>query len=281
MDDPRVKELLGADARDTLAEEIALLDAASSPFDEEGFRHGTLSPVFFGSALINFGVETFLKWFLRYAPPPGPRATLRGDVSPAREEFSGFVFKIQANMDPRHRDRVAFVRVCSGRFTKDMTLTNSRLAKSLRASRAYRFFGRDREIIKVAYAGDIIGLYDPGVFRIGDTLTTGKDVRFEGIPHFSPELFRRVRVGDPLKRKQLLKGLVQLAEEGAIQIFADYVTESVDIVGAVGQLQFDVLKARLQTEYRVEAILETQPYTLCRWIIGEGFDPKTFRRIVE
>lgn len=261
-----------------LEEDLELLDVAGDAYDEARVLNGELSPMFFGSALTNFGVEPFLEAFLEMGPAPTVRKTVGGEVSAMDPSFSGFVFKIQANMDTSHRDRIAFLRVCSGRFKKGMEARHVRLGKTLRLKNPSAFMARERSVIEEAYAGDILGLYDPGVFRIGDTLTTGKDVRFEGIPHFSPELFRRIRVGDPLKRKQLLKGLLQLAEEGAIQIFADYLTESVDIVGAVGQLQFDVLKARLETEYRVDAILETLPYTMCRWVIGEGFDPKTFRR---
>ena len=261
-----------------LEEDLELLDVAGDPYDEERVLNGELSPMFFGSALTNFGVEPFLEAYLEMGPAPTTRKTVDGEVSATDAAFSGFVFKIQANMDTSHRDRIAFLRVCSGRFRKGMEARHVRLGKTLRLKNPSAFMARERSVIEEAYAGDILGLYDPGVFRIGDTLTTGKDVRFEGIPHFSPELFRRIRVGDPLKRKQLLKGLLQLAEEGAIQVFADFITESVDIVGAVGQLQFDVLKARLETEYRVDAILETLPYTMCRWVIGEGFDPKSFRR---
>ncbi|MDP6944794.1 MAG: peptide chain release factor 3 [Myxococcota bacterium] len=261
-----------------LEEDLELLDVAGDAYDEGRVLGGELSPMFFGSALTNFGVEPFLEAFLEMGPAPRTRKTVDGEIEATDEAFSGFVFKIQANMDSSHRDRIAFLRVCSGRFKKGMEARHVRLDKTLRLKNPSAFMARERSTVDEAFAGDILGLYDPGVFRIGDTLTTGRDVRFEGIPHFSPELFRRIRVADPLKRKQLLKGLLQLAEEGAIQIFSDYVTEAVDIVGAVGQLQFDVLKARLETEYRVEVILESLPYTLCRWVIGEGFDPKTFRR---
>jgi peptide chain release factor 3 len=188
------------------------------------------------------------------------------------------VFKIQANMDSMHRDRIAFMRICSGRFVKGMEARHVRLGKMLRLKNPSSFMARERTTIEEAFAGDIIGLYDPGVFRIGDTLTTGDDVRFEGIPHFSPELFRRIRIGDPLRRKQLVKGVEQLAEEGAIQIFSDFLTEQLDIVGAVGSLQFDVLAHRLRDEYSVEAIMEPLPFTVCRWVVGANFDPKTFRR---
>jgi peptide chain release factor 3 len=261
-----------------LEEDLELLDVAGDPYDEERVLNGELSPMFFGSALTNFGVEPFLEAFLEMGPAPTTRKTVGGEVAATDSDFSGFVFKIQANMDTSHRDRIAFLRVCSGRFRKGMEARHVRLGKTLRLKNPSAFMARERSVIEEAYAGDILGLYDPGIFRIGDTLTTGKDIRFEGIPHFSPEIFCRIRVGDPLKRKQLLKGLLQLAEEGAIQVFADFITEAVDIVGAVGRLQFDVLKARLETEYRVDAILETLPYTMCRWIVGDDFDPKSYRR---
>ncbi len=269
---------LPARALDRLREDMELLDIAGDQYDIDRVLAGELSPMFFGSALNNFGVEPFLDAFLKMAPAPGTRKVAGGEIEATDEAFSGFVFKIQANMDSSHRDRIAFLRVCSGRFRKGMEARHVRLGKDVRLKNPSSFMARERSTIEEAYAGDIIGLYDPGMFRIGDTLTTGKDLVFEGIPHFSPELFRRVRVGDPLKRKQLLKGLTQLAEEGAIQIFSDYVTEQVDIVGAVGTLQFDVLASRLASEYNTESILETLPYTLCRWIVGPGFEPSTFRR---
>ena len=270
--------LVSAAALQRLAEEEELLDIAGDPYDRDEVLAGTLSPMFFGSALTNFAVEPFLRAFLGMAPSPTTRRTAGGEVEATDPEFSGFVFKIQANMDASHRDRIAFLRVCSGRFTKGMSARHVRLGKSLRLKNPSAFMARERSIIEEAWAGDIIGLYDPGVFRIGDTLTTGRDLRFEGIPHFSPELFRRIRAADPLKRKQLVKGLTQLAEEGAIQVFADYLTERVDILGAVGALQFEVLNHRLQSEYNVEAIIETLPFVACRWVLGAGFDPKTYRR---
>ncbi|MEZ4268468.1 MAG: peptide chain release factor 3 [Myxococcota bacterium] len=270
--------LLSARAAKRLEDDLELLDVAGDPYDPARVLSGELSPMFFGSALTNFGVEPFLKAFLKMAPAPAPRQSDHGLVKANDPYFSGFVFKIQANMDSSHRDRIAFLRVCSGRFVKGMEARHVRLGKELRLKNPSSFMARERTTIEEAFAGDIIGLYDPGVFRIGDTLTTGQDVRFEGIPHFSPELFRRIRIGDPLRRKQLMKGLEQLAEEGAIQIFADYVTEQVDIVGAVGSLQFDVLAHRLRDEYSVEAIMEGLPFTVCRWVVGEDFDPRTFRR---
>jgi peptide chain release factor 3 len=221
--------------------------------------------VFFGSALPNFGLEPFLRALVELAPPPQPRASDSGEVSPTDERFTGFVFKIQANMDPRHRDRVAFVRVCSGRFEKDMTLFNSRVGKPLRASRAYRFFGRDRETISVAYAGDILGLVNPGQFAIGDTLHTGAPLRFVEVPRFPAEHFGRVRLLDQ-RHKQFDEGLRQLEEEGLMQVF--YVTSGrrEPIVGVVGALQFDVITSRLRSEYNVEVQVEPAGYTAARWL---------------
>ena len=269
MDDPRVEELLGVDARDTLAEEIALLDAAGSAFDQEAFHRGELSPVFFGSALTNFGVEPFLEWFLRYAPSPGPRETLRGQVSPVRKEFSGFVFKIQANMDPKHRDRIAFIRVCSGRFEAGVSATNTRTERSIRLTRPQQFFGQEREAVETAWPGDVVGVLDRGKLRIGDTLTDAAGVEFDGIPSFSPEHFARVQVPDPLRRKHLDKGLLELSEEGAVQVFfSDGAAGPAPIVGVVGPLQFEVLLHRLEHEYGVTATLEPMPYRDARWVTG-------------
>jgi peptide chain release factor 3 len=278
LEDPDPEGALSASARERLTEDLELLEIAGDAYDPVRVRAGELSPMFFGSALTNFGVEPFLQAFLEMAPAPDVRATTTGIISATDTDFSGFVFKIQANMDSSHRDRIAFLRICSGRFVKGMEVRHQRLSKTIRLKNPSSFMARERSTVEEAYAGDIIGLYDPGTFRIGDTLATGADIAFEGIPHFSPELFRRVRVTDPLKRKQLLKGLTQLAEEGAIQIFADYTTEQIDIVGAVGVLQFEVLAHRLETEYRVEAVLEPLPFTVCRWVLGEGFEPKNFRR---
>jgi len=275
---PEFDALVPPAARERLAHDLELLDIAGDAFDLERVLAGELSPMFFGSALNNFGVKPFLEAFLDIAPPPSRSTTETGDVEATDPEFSGFVFKIQANMDAAHRDRIAFLRICSGRFVKGMDARLPRIDKEIRLKNPSAFMARERTTIDEAFAGDIIGLYDPGVFRIGDTLTQGKDLRFKGIPHFSPELFRHIRTGDPLKRKQLLKGLQQLAEEGAIQVFSDYDTDANDIVGAVGTLQFDVLASRLATEYRVEPILTPLPYVLCRWVVGDGFDPRTFKR---
>ena len=269
LDDPRVEELLGTSARDTLFEEIELLDAAGSPFGEEAFLRGELSPAFFGSALTNFGVEPFLERFLRYAPSPGPRATAQGDVLPESEGFSGFVFKIQANMNPKHRDRVAFIRVCSGRFEAGMSVTNTRTHRAVRLARPQQFFAQEREAVEAAWPGDVVGILDRGNLRIGDTLTDTVGVDFDGIPSFSPEHFARVFVPNPLRRKHLDKGLLELSEEGAVQVFfSEAGGGPAPVVGVVGPLQFDVLLHRLEHEYGVTARLEAMPYRDARWVTG-------------
>ena len=269
IDDARVGELLGPGPHASLAEELALLDAAGSPFDEGAFRKGEVSPVFFGSALTNFGVEPFLEWFLRYAPSPGPRTTLAGEVSPTARGFSGFVFKIQANMDPKHRDRIAFIRVCSGQFEAGASATNTRTGQLIRLARPQQFFAQERQGVETAYAGDVVGVMDRGSLRIGDTLTGEAGVEFEPIPSFSPEHFARVQVPDPLRRKHLDKGLLELSEEGAIQVFfMDGAAGPAPVVGAVGPLQFEVLLHRLEHEYGVAARLDPMPFRDARWVRG-------------
>ncbi|MCL4485929.1 MAG: peptide chain release factor 3 [Nitrospirae bacterium] len=255
--------------REAFLDEIALLSHEESSFDTKGFLAGRVTPVFFGSALNNFGVELFLRAFLEMAPPPRAYHSDKGPVPPDSPFFSGFVFKIQANMDPQHRDRFAFIRVCSGRFFREMTVTNATSGKSLRLSKTIQFLGQKRERVEEAWPGDIIGLHDPGVFRIGDTLCEKSLFHFEGIPSFSPELFARVILEDPLKRKHLKKGLDQLSEEGAIQVFQmDPHGERDLIVGAVGALQLEVLKFRLEHEYNVRARLEPVGYDRARWLAG-------------
>ncbi len=246
-------------------ESLDVIRAAGTAFDVAEYLAGRQTPVFFGSALTNFGLEPFLQALVELAPPPQPRPSDSGIVSPTDERFTGFVFKIQANMDPRHRDRVAFVRVCSGRFTKDMTVSNSRVGKAIRASRAYRFFGRDRETISVAYAGDIIGLVNPGQFAIGDTIHSGAPLRFLDLPRFPAEHFGRVRLQDT-RYKQFDEGLRQLEEEGLMQVFYVTAGRREPIVGVVGALQFDVIASRLRTEYGVEVEIEPAAYTAARWL---------------
>jgi peptide chain release factor 3 len=252
-------------------EELELLETDAGIWNPAQFRSGTVTPVFFGSALNNFGVEIFLNAFLRLSPPPGPHASDMGPIAPDSPQFSGFIFKIQANMDPQHRDRFAFLRVCSGTFRKGMSVRNVNTGQDIKLSKTLQFLGQKREMVEEAYPGDIIGLHDPNIFHIGDTLAEKGDFLFEGIPHFSPEFFVRVQIEDPLKRKHLRKGLHQIAEEGAIQIFTlDPEGERDILVGAVGQLQFDVLKFRLEHEYKVRAKLEALSYDRVRWVTGDS-----------
>jgi peptide chain release factor 3 len=265
LDDPDAVALIGQDLHAKFVESLETVRAAGTPFNGAEYLAGRQTPVFFGSALNNFGLEPFLRALLEMAPPPQAHLTEDGVIEPTEDRFSGFVFKIQANMDPRHRDRVAFVRVCSGRFTKDTVLFNARVGKPLRASRAYRFFGRDRETINVAYAGDIIGLVNPGQFAIGDTVHTGEPVRFSGVPRFPAEHFARLRLRDT-KYKQFDDGLKQLEEEGLMQVFFSTSGRREPIVGVVGALQFDVIASRLQTEYGAEVDVETTSYTAARWL---------------
>ena len=269
LEDEEVRTLLGEEARDRLLEDVELLDVAGASWDPEAFQEGTLSPTFFGSALTNFGVEPFLHTFLDLAPAPTPRPSDAGPVDPAGEDFSGFVFKIQANMDPNHRDRIAFVRICSGRYEPGMRVRNVRTGRAIRVQRSQQFFARERTEVEEAWAGDVVGVHDRGELHIGDTLSGDGDLNFQGIPHFSPEHFARVSVPDPLRRKHLDKGLRQLTEEGAVQVFYSQTGSGpAPIVGAVGQLQFDVLLHRLKHEYGVEAELNPMPYQVARWIVG-------------
>jgi peptide chain release factor 3 len=265
LDDPHARELIGDDLYAQFRESLDVIGAAGTAFDRAEYRAGRQTPVFFGSALTNFGLEPFLRALVELAPPPQPRISQSGPVNPTDERFSGFVFKMQANMDPRHRDRVAFVRVCSGRFTKDMQLMNSRVDRPIRASRAYRFFGRDRETIEVAYAGDIIGLVNPGQFAIGDTVHTGAPVQFVGVPRFPAEHFGRMRLRDT-RYKQFDEGLRQLEEEGLMQVFYTSGDRRAPIVGVVGALQFDVIASRLDSEYGVTAEVEPAAYSVARWV---------------
>ena len=270
----KLDELIGHRLRETLADDIELLDGAGYDFDIEEVRAGRLSPVFFGSALNNFGVEPFLEHFLKMTMPPLPR--LSGDqiVDPMDEHFSAFVFKIQANMNKAHRDRIAFMRICSGKFERDKEYFHVQGGKALRLAQPQQLMAQDRAIIDEAYAGDIIGVFDPGIFSIGDTICEkGQSICFEGIPTFAPEHFASVERVDTMKRKQFEKGIQQIAQEGAIQIFHEPHTgvEEV-IVGVVGVLQFEVLEYRLRTEYGVEIRRRSLPYELLRWVDNEGID---------
>jgi peptide chain release factor 3 len=274
LDDPNLENVIGADFAAKLREEVELLDGAGDDFDLQAVRQGKLSPVFFGSALTNFGVEPFLKEFLQMTTPPLPRKSDVGMVDPFDPNFSAFVFKIQANMNKAHRDRIAFIRICSGKFEKGMEVTHVQGGRKIKLTQPQHLMAKDREIIEEAYAGDIIGLFDPGIFSIGDTLcASDKPFRFEGIPTFAPEHFSRVQQVDTMKRKQFVKGMTQIAQEGAIQIFhePDSGLEEV-IVGVVGTLQFDVLQYRLKNEYNVEIRMSPLPYEEIRWIEDTGLD---------
>ena len=274
IDDPQLLEEIGESYQSTLLEEIELLDGASAEFDMELVAKGELSPVFFGSALTNFGVETFLQHFLQMTSSPLPRNADVGEIDPFSPDFSAFVFKIQANMNKAHRDRIAFMRICSGKFEAGMEVTHIQGGKKMRLSQPQQMMAQERKIIQEAYAGDIIGVFDPGIFSIGDTITTASDkFAFEGIPTFAPEHFARVRQMDTMKRKQFVKGITQIAQEGAIQIFQEYHTGMEEIiVGVVGVLQFDVLKYRLENEYNVDIRLENLPYEHIRWIENRELD---------
>ena len=268
IDDPALEHVLAKHYRERLAEEIDLLDGASDEFDLERVRAGELSPVFFGSALTNFGVETFLQHFLKMTTSPLPRMSDKGLIDPMKEEdFSAFVFKIQANMNKAHRDRIAFMRICSGKFEAGMEVTHVQGGRKIRLSQPQQMMAQERH----AYGGDIIGVFDPGIFSIGDTLTNSAEkFAYEGIPTFAPEHFARVRQVDTMKRKQFIKGINEIAQEGAIQIFQEFNTGMEEIiVGVVGVLQFDVLKYRLENEYNVEIRLEPLPYEHIRWIENE------------
>lgn len=262
-------------------DEIELVRGASHDFDIDVYLSGELTPVYFGTALRNFGVMEMLDGFVDYAPAPLPRETNAGPVPAHREDFSGFVFKIQANMDPKHRDRIAFMRVCSGKYQQGMKIKHVRTGKEVRVSDAVTFLAGERTHAEEAFSGDIIGLHNHGTIQIGDTFTEGKDFRYAGIPHFAPELFRRVRLNDPLKSKQLRQGLTQLSEEGAMQVFMPLINNDL-ILGAIGILQFDVVVFRLRDEYKVECSYEPVNVTTARWI--ECTDPKMlaeFRRRAE
>ncbi|MDX8405988.1 MAG: peptide chain release factor 3, partial [Mariprofundus sp.] len=280
LNDPKLDEILGTQA-DELRADIELLEGAADPFDLEYFLAGSQTPVFFGSAINNFGVKELLDAFVELSPAPGPRQAIERVVEPNEPDFSGFCFKIQANMDPAHRDRIAFFRICSGHFERGMSVRHHRIGKDIKIPNATIFMAQDRANVVEAYAGDIIGIHNHGTIKIGDTFTTKEPLKFTGIPNFAPEMFRRIRLKDPMKRKQLHKGLVQLSEEGAVQVFktllgGDY------ILGAVGILQFDVTVERLKTEYRVDADYVGTEYQVARWVTCED-DKKMaeFNRLFE
>ena len=265
QNDPRAAAHFGDTALATLAEEMELVEGAGNAFDLDAYRQGRQTPVFFGSALRSFGIRELLDFFVEIAPPPQPRPTDVEEVDPGCVEFSGFVFKIQANMDPQHRDRIAFLRICSGKFEQGMKLHHVRTGRDVPIANALTFMARGRDHTQTAWAGDIIGIHNHGTVQIGDTFTVGKSMTFQGIPSFAPELFRRVRSTDPLRGKALLKGLTELGEEGAAQVFR--LTQKNELViGAIGVLQFDVVSWRLKHEYNVECVFEPAPYQTARWM---------------
>jgi peptide chain release factor 3 len=268
LDDPAVSSFISEEEQDRLEMEIELLDGASVEFDQERVNHGRISPLFFGSALTNFGVETFLEHFLAMSSKPLPRMSDSGLIDPEKDDFSAFVFKIQANMNKNHRDRVAFMRIVSGRYDANMEVLHVQGQRKQRLSQPQQMMADSRHIVSEAFAGDIIGVFDPGIFAIGDTVCApGREFRFGGIPTFAPEHFARIRQVDTMKRKQFIKGIEEIAQEGAIQVFQEFNTGMEEIVvGVVGVLQLDVLKFRLENEYNVEIRMEQLPYEYIRWV---------------
>src|SRR5690606_5398968 len=276
IDDPEITTFLTEAELAQLHEDIELLDIGGDEFTREKSDRGQISPMHFGSAMTNFGVRPFLDSFLQLAPPPTARMADDGVHEPTEPKFGGFIFKIQANMDPAHRDRIAFLRVVCGKYTKGMSARHSRLGKDVRLAKPSQFLATERTQIEDAWPGDVIGLFDPGQFRIGDTLCEGR-YTFEGVPRFSPEHFAVVRSKDPLKRKQMEKGLEQLSEEGSVQLFQQLAMGMKDpIVGVVGSLQFDVLEHRLQHEYGARIVLDRMGFSIARWVLGENFSPRSF-----
>ena len=285
IDNPRMDEVL-EDQADELREEMELVQGASHPLDLEAYRDGDQTPVFFGSAINNFGVKELLDSFVQYAPPPRTRETLQRAVEPAEERFTGFMFKIQANMDPAHRDRIAFLRVCSGSYRKGMKMRHVRTGKSVQVANAITFQADERRHVEEAWPGDIIGLHNHGTIQVGDTFTEGEELKYGGIPFFAPELFRRVVLKDPLRMKALQKGVIQLSEEGATQVFRPLKNNDM-ILGAVGVLQFDVAAYRLKDEYGVEAVVEPVTVQTARWVDCEDeillarFRDKVYENLAE
>jgi len=269
LDDPALEERIGEELYEQLTEDVEMLDEAGDPWDLDAYLAGETTPFFFGSAMTNFGVGQLLDAIARLSPPPRPRTAVEGERDPHDPAFSGFIFKIQANMNPRHRDRIAFMRVVSGKFERDMQVKLARTGKTLKLAKPHSFMASERSIVEDAIPGDIVGLYDPGEFRIGDTIFKGPALRFQGIPRFAPEYFSRVILKDPTRRKHLQNGLRQLAQEGTVQLFFRKGLGPVDpYLGAVGLLQFEVLKERLLNEYKVKVQLESQPFKVARWLGG-------------
>ncbi|MGZ9585418.1 peptide chain release factor 3 [Paenibacillus marinisediminis] len=275
--DPEIRKMAGDYLHDQLCEELELLDVAGDEFDYEKVKRGELTPVFFGSAINNFGLQTFLENFLQLAPKPASRQATEGVIEPTDEKFSGYVFKIQANMNPAHRDRIAFLRICSGKFERGMSVRHVRAGKEIKLAQPQQFLAQDRDIVDEAFPGDIIGLFDPGIFRIGDSLSQGMEVHFDELPTFSPEIFARVTVKNALKHKQYQKGVDQLTEEGTIQVFHNAGVFDETILGVVGQLQFEVFEHRMKAEYGVDVLLQRLSFQFARWVVGPDIDPSKFR----
>jgi peptide chain release factor 3 len=265
-DAARIAEVTTPDVWQEAIEGLEMIETAGNTFEEADFRRGKISPVFFGAAMTNFGVRAFLEKFLKMCPGPAPKGSSAGAIEPLDAAFSGFVFKIQANMDPKHRDRIAFLRIVSGCYEAGSMVNHSRLGREIKLTQPQQFFAQERTGAEQAFAGDIVGIYDPGLFAIGDTLTEDRKFEFEGIPQFAPEHFAVVRTNSALKRKQLIKGLVQLCQEGTVQMFVDESRAASDpVLAAVGVLQFDVLLFRLQNEYNVDCMLDNLPFKFARW----------------
>ena len=277
FDDPVIREIAGDELFEQVRQELELLEVAGDPFDAEKVLGGELTPVFFGSAINNFGVQTFLENFLELAPAPTPRKSQHGEVEPLSPRFSGYIFKIQANMNPAHRDRVAFLRIVSGRFERGMTVRHVRAGREIKLSQPQQFLAQDRDIVEKAYPGDIVGLFDPGIFRIGDSLAEKEDIVFDELPTFSPELFAKVTVKNAMKHKQYQKGIDQLTEEGTVQVFFSTGGFDETILGVVGQLQFEVFEYRMKVEYGVDIELHRMPFQFARWLVGDNIDTSKFR----
>ena len=277
LDDPALRELLGEEDHDLLCEELEIVEELMHPFEEESFREGELTPVYFGCAINNFGVENFLGHFTEMAPAPGPLPTKEGEIAPDNDNFTAFVYKVQANMNPAHRDRMAFIRVAAGRFEKNMDVKHVRTSKKIKLSFPYRIFGQKREIIEEAWPGDIVGLVNPGIFKVGDVLTNGKNIELPSFPRFAPELFVRVTLLDMTQNKGFRKGLQQLGEEGVVQVFRDpRRTTAAPVLAAVGQLQLEVFRDRMKAEYRCECNLQPLEFTCSRWIGNELDNPDKY-----
>ena len=278
VDDPTFRQLLGDNVHQALCDDIALLDMAGDQFDFGKVARGELTPMFFGSAMTNFGVQPFLEEFLRLAPAPAPHRSSQGFIRPDSDVFSAFVFKIQANMNPAHRDRIAFIRICSGKFERGMNVYHAQSGKQIKLSQPQQFLAQERTLVEEAFAGDIIGLFDPGIFAIGDTLCQpGQEICFEDFPVFPPEQFVRVQAKDTMKRKQFVKGMTQLTQEGAVQVFRQPNVIESFVVGVVGSLQFEVLQYRLKQEYGVDILMHPLPYSVARWVTGRDLNPQALK----